>query len=90
MHPLAIILQQELVAAGSVLEGDAEDGAGAVDAHAGRGLVAPGDALQLVARPDAEDGPDREVGVHDAAAVQGVERHREALACAMAAELQLG
>ncbi len=51
-------LQQELVAAGGVLERDDEAGAGPEDAHAGRRLVAPRDALQLVARPHAEDGAD--------------------------------
>ena len=49
-------LQQELVAAWGVLEGDDEAGAGPEDAHASRRLVAPRDALQLVTRPHAEDG----------------------------------
>ena len=44
------------MAAGRVLERDHEAGARAEDAHAGRRLVAPRDALQLVARPHAEDG----------------------------------
>lgn len=56
VQPLAIVLQQELVAAGGVLECDHEDGTGAEDTHAGRGLVTAGDALQLVTGPHAEDG----------------------------------
>lgn len=52
-----------------------------VHAHAGCGLVAAGDAHQLVSRPHAKDGAHAEVGVHDGRAVQGVERDAEALAC---------
>lgn len=42
-------------------------------------LVAAGDAGELVAGPDAEDGADGEVGVHDGGTVQGVECDAEAL-----------
>jgi hypothetical protein len=55
-RPRTVVLQQELVAAGRVLERDDEAGAGAEDAHARRRLVPPRDALQLVPRPHAEDG----------------------------------
>jgi hypothetical protein len=40
-------------------------------------LVATGDARQLVARPDTEDGSHGEVGVHDAGTVEGIERDTE-------------
>jgi hypothetical protein len=42
-------------------------------------LLPAGDALQLVTRPDTEDGADSKVGVNNAAAVQGVKGHAEAL-----------
>ncbi len=62
MRALTVVLQQELVAAGRVLERDHEASARAEDAHAGRRLVAPRDALQLVAGPDAEDGANLRAG----------------------------
>jgi len=42
-------------------------------------LLPAGDALQLVTGPHTEDGADSEVGVNNAAAVQGVKGHAEAL-----------
>mmetsp|Transcript_14586 Transcript_14586/g.44089 ORF Transcript_14586/g.44089 Transcript_14586/m.44089 type:complete len:270 (+) Transcript_14586:281-1090(+) len=80
VQPLAVILQQKLVAARGVLERDDVAGAGAEHTHARRRLVPPGDTLQLVAGPHTEDGAHSEVGVHDGGAVQGVEGHGEALA----------
>lgn len=61
----------------AVLEGNDERGARAIDAHGGSNLVSTGDARQLVAGPDAEDGSHGEVGVHDAGTIKGVERHTE-------------
>ena len=39
VQPLAVVLQQELVAARGILEGNAEHGTGAVNSHAGGGLI---------------------------------------------------
>ena len=49
VHPLAVVHQQELVAAGEARDGDEVHRAGAVDAHARGGLLAARDVLQLVA-----------------------------------------
>lgn len=43
-------------------------------------LLPASDALELVTGPDTEDGAHSEVGVDNAAAVQGVEGNAEALA----------
>ena len=66
----------------AVLEGNNESGARAVDAHGSSNLVTAGDARQLIAGPDTEDGSDGEVGVHNAGTIKGVERHTES-ACEM-------
>ena len=63
---------------GAVLEGDNVGRAGAVDAHRSGDLVAAGDARQLVAGPDTEDGSDGEVRVDNAGTVKGIERDAEA------------
>jgi hypothetical protein len=42
-------------------------------------LLPAGDVLQLLSWPHAEDGAHSEVGVNNAAAVQGVKGHAEAL-----------
>ena len=62
---------------GAVLEGDNVSRARAVDAHRGSDLVAAGDASQLVAGPDSEDGSDGEVRVNNAGAVEGIECNAE-------------
>jgi len=80
VEPLAIVLQEELVASRGVLESKAEHGTRSVNSHSGGSLVAPGDSRQLVTRPDSEDGSDREVGVDDGRSVQRVERHAESRA----------
>lgn len=61
----------------AVLEGDNVSGARAVDAHRGSDLIAAGDASQLVAGPDSEDGPDGEVRVNNAGAIEGIECNAE-------------
>jgi hypothetical protein len=75
-----VIEEQELVGAGVAVDGDHVRRSWSVDPHGGCGLVAAGDAGELVTRPDAEDGAHGEVGVHDAGAVQGVEGNAEPFA----------
>jgi hypothetical protein len=62
MQPLAVILEQELMASWGILEGNNKHGTWTVDSHTSSSLVTSGDSSQLVSRPDSEDGSDREVG----------------------------
>jgi hypothetical protein len=71
------VKEEEFMCSGAVLEGNNESGARAVDSHGSSNLVATGDARQLVAGPDTEDGSHGEVGVDDARTVEGVERDTE-------------
>jgi hypothetical protein len=50
-----------------------------IASHTASYLLPAGDVLELLAWPHTKDGADSEVGVHDAAAVQGVKGHAEAL-----------
>jgi hypothetical protein len=66
------------VGAGDALDGDHVGGPRAVHAHGSSGHVAPGGSGDLGPRPHPENGADREVGVNDGGAVEGVEHDAEA------------
>lgn len=77
---LTIVHQEELVGAREALDGNHIRGSWAIDTHGGCSLVTAIDTGELVTRPDTEDGAHREVGVHNAGAIQGVEGNTESLA----------
>mmetsp|Transcript_14913 Transcript_14913/g.40219 ORF Transcript_14913/g.40219 Transcript_14913/m.40219 type:complete len:268 (+) Transcript_14913:867-1670(+) len=78
MDELAIILQQKLMGAWVALDGQHKHSAWAEHTHACCGLVSSSDAIQLVTRPDANNGAHSKVAVNDGRTVQGIKGHTEA------------
>ena len=79
MQPLAVILEQELMASWGILEGNNKHGTWTVDSHTSSSLVTSGDSSQLVSWPDSEDGSDREVGVDNGGSIQWIKCDGESI-----------
>lgn len=77
MLPFPFIKEEELVGARSVLECKNVGGAGPEYPHRGCYLVATCHSGQLVPGPYSEDGPHREVRVHDAGPIQRIKCNAE-------------